>query len=189
MLRTLNEDKEMYYNIIEIELSRIEQISSELLTLAKPNSDNRSSRNIVQIIDEVKMLFTSTSNMKSIEINLQTSEEELFIYCEVTKFKQVFINLIKNAIDAMNNGGSITIKVMKVEENVQVQIIDQGCGIPKILLDKIGEPFYTTKEKGTGIGLMVCYQIIDSHKGTIHVKSQVDIGTTFTITLPISKED
>jgi two-component system, sporulation sensor kinase A len=189
LLRTLNEDKEMYYNIIESELSRIEQISSELLTLAKPNTDNRSSRNIIQIIDEVKMLLTSTSNMKSIVINLETCEDELFIYCEVTKIKQVFINLIKNAIDAMNNAGTITIKVMRVEENVQVQIIDQGCGIPKVLLDKIGEPFYTTKEKGTGIGLMVCYQIIESHKGTIHVKSQFDVGTTFTITLPITIEE
>jgi two-component system sporulation sensor kinase A len=96
----------------------------------------------------------------------------------------VFINLIKNAIDAMENGGNIVLHVMEIKESIQIQVMDQGCGIPKELLDKIGEPFYTTKEKGTGIGLMVCYQIIENYGGMIEMDSTEGIGTTFTITLP-----
>ncbi|GAE36162.1 two-component sensor histidine kinase [Halalkalibacter akibai JCM 9157] len=74
-----------------------------------------------------------------------------------------------------------------MSDHIQVRVIDQGAGIPQELLMKIGEPFYTTKEKGTGLGLMVCYQIIEKHEGTIHVDSKVGVGTTFTITFPIPK--
>ncbi|CAG7614952.1 ATP-binding protein [Paenibacillus allorhizosphaerae] len=188
MLKTTNERKEMYYTIIEDELSRIEQISSELLTLAKPHSDNRKIHNIVQLIHEVVILLTPQANMDNIEIILQSNSKELYINCEDTKIKQVFINLIKNAMDAMNDGGNITLKINEMKEHIQVLVIDQGSGIPQEILNKIGEPFYTTKEKGTGIGLMVCFQIIESHDGTIQVDSTVDVGTTFTITLPALRE-
>lgn len=184
MLKKTDERKDMYYQIIEEELSRIEQIASELLTLAKPHSDNRRTHNLIQIIDEVKILLTPQANMENIEIIVQSNSEELYISCENTKIKQVFINLIKNAIDAMKNGGSIILKIKEVRDTIQVLVIDQGSGIPSEIMNKIGEPFYTTKEKGAGIGLMVCFQIIESHDGTIQLESKVGMGTTFTITLP-----
>ncbi|MGG0716244.1 ATP-binding protein [Robertmurraya massiliosenegalensis] len=184
MLKNSGEEKELYYSIIEDELSRIEQISSELLSLAKPHSENRKSHNIVQIIEEVKLLLTSETNMKNIDLLLKCDNRELYICCEDTKIKQVFINLIKNAIDAMEDGGNIILQITEMKESVQIQVIDQGCGIPADLIDKIGEPFYTTKEKGTGIGLMVCYQIIEKYGGEIEMDSTEGIGTTFTITLP-----
>ncbi len=185
VLKSSGEDKEMYYHIINDELNRIEQISGELLTLAKPHSENRRNYNLVQLIEEVKLLLTSESNMKSIEIILDAVQDEININCENTKIKQVFINLIKNAIDAMDDGGNIVITLKVIQETIEVQVIDQGCGIPEELLDKVGEPFYTTKEKGTGIGMMVCYQIIENHGGSIEVESKVNIGTTFTIRLPL----
>ncbi|WP_078410926.1 ATP-binding protein [Priestia abyssalis] len=188
MLKATNEGEELYYSVIEGELSRIEQISSELLTLAKPHSDNKRSYNIIQLIDDVIVLLTPQANMKNIEIIKQANCEELYLNCENTKMKQVFINLIKNAIDAMDSAGSIVLTIKEMKENIVIQIQDQGNGIPKELLSRIGEPFYTTKEKGTGLGLMVCFQIIESHEGTIHADSKVNTGTTFTITLPLSRE-
>lgn len=184
MLKRTGQGNEMYYSVIEEELSRIEQISSELLTLARPHSNNRKNYNIIQLIDDVILLLTPQANMKNLEILLNAERREMYLLCENTKIKQVFINLIKNAIDAMENGGNIFITVKETAEYMKVQIIDQGIGIPKELLHKIGEPFYTTKEKGTGIGMMVCFQIIESHGGTIRVDSEVNVGTTFTITLP-----
>lgn len=184
MLKTSEEQKDLYFNVIEDELSRIEQISSELLTLAKPHSEDRKMYNIIQLLNEVKLLLTSQANMKSVELILQTNIDEIFINCDATKIKQVFINMIKNAIDAMKNPGSIYLIVNKIKDSVQIEIIDEGCGIPKEIINKIGEPFYTTKEKGTGIGLMVCYQIIESHSGDIQVDSKVGNGTKFTIILP-----
>ncbi|WP_166239868.1 ATP-binding protein [Paenibacillus turpanensis] len=184
MLKGMGGGKELYYQVIDEELSRIEQISSELLTLAKPHSENRKRHDMVQLIREVQILLSSQSVMKNIEIIVQTDREQLYIHCEATKMKQVFINLIKNAIEAMKQGGDIVINVTGSEKYIQIEVIDQGSGIPQELIEKIGEPFYTTKEKGTGIGLMVCYQIIESHGGTIRIDSEVGRGTTFTITLP-----
>ncbi|MBE4906441.1 MEDS domain-containing protein [Bacillus luteolus] len=188
MLKNSGEEKSMYYSIIGDELSRIEQISSELLSLAKPHSENRKTYNLIQIIDEVKLLLISEANMKNVELILECNDNDVFVNCDDTKIKQVFINLLKNAIDAMESGGIINIRVTNLRETVKVQVIDQGSGIPEELIKKIGEPFYTTKEKGTGIGLMVCYQIIENYGGTIEVDSNVGVGTTFTITLPISAE-
>ncbi|CAG7600185.1 Adaptive-response sensory-kinase SasA [Paenibacillus solanacearum] len=184
MLKTSNDKKQLYYSVIEEELSRIEQISSELLSLAKPHSESRSDHNLVQLIREVAILLTPQANWGNMQIEIQSDQEQLYVHCEDTKMKQVFINLIKNAMDAMSHGGTISIVIRQQPDGVQVQVTDEGSGIPPQLLNKIGEPFYTTKEKGTGLGLMVCFQIIESHAGTIHVDSKVGIGTTFTIILP-----
>ncbi|WP_462412906.1 ATP-binding protein [Neobacillus sp. Marseille-QA0830] len=188
ILTTEKEENELYYSVIENELARIEQISSELLTLAKPHSENKSDCNIIKLIDDVMVLLTPQANMKNIEMVKRTNTERINLNCENTKIKQVFINLIKNSIDSMKNPGKIVIVIDEQKEDVIVKVIDQGCGIPKELLDKLGEPFYTTKEKGTGLGLMVCFQIIESHKGSIQVESAVNEGTTFTITLPLKSK-
>ncbi len=188
MLKNSGEEKSMYYSIIGDELSRIEQISSELLSLAKPHSENRKTYNLIKIIDEVKLLLISEANMNNVNLLLDSNDKEIFVNCDDSKIKQVFINLLKNAIDTMESGGNINIRVTNLRETVKVQVIDQGSGIPEELIKKIGEPFYTTKEKGTGIGLMVCYQIIENYGGTIEVDSNVGVGTTFTITLPIAAE-
>lgn len=186
ILKNTNEKKDLYFTVIEDELSRIEQIASELLTLAKPHSDNRKNYNLIQLVEDVKLLLTSQTNMKNIEIIIEKNKDKVIVNCDKNKIKQVFINLIKNAIDAMNNGGKICIRINECKKYVQIEIVDQGKGISKEVLNKIGEPFYTTKAKGTGIGLMISFQIIESHQGTISVASKVDVGTTFTITLPKS---
>ncbi|RVT57020.1 ATP-binding protein (plasmid) [Niallia taxi] len=161
-------------------------MTSELLTLAKPHTERREIHNIVHLIEGVIILLTSQANFYNIQIINQVKSKELYINCDETKIKQVFINLIKNAIDSMESGGKIILKIYEIDDNIQVKVIDQGNGIPKELMNKIGEPFYTTKEKGTGIGLMVCFQIIESHEGTIKVESNYGSGTTFTVTIPSS---
>ncbi|OVE71912.1 hypothetical protein BVX93_02235, partial [bacterium B13(2017)] len=102
------------------------------------------------------------------------------------QMKQVFFNLITNAIDAMKNGGKILISTLCEEKIVTILIKDTGMGIPKENIDKIFDLFYTTKEqKGTGLGLSTCFDIIKKHKGRILVDSEIGKGTTFTIILPI----
>jgi signal transduction histidine kinase len=107
------------------------------------------------------------------------------ISCEENQLKQVFLNLLKNAIEAMPAGGNIDVKVKAKEEGkISIQIIDQGIGIPKDRIPTLGEPFYTTKEKGTGLGLMTCYKIIESHNGQLTIDSEINEGTTIEIILP-----
>ena len=183
MLRE-SEDKNSYYKIINDELSRIEQISSELLILARPHSENRSTHNIVQIVLDIKLLLEPQALIKKINILIDTTDPEIFIECEETKIKQIFINLIKNAIEVMDKG-KIHIHIKKFNNHVKIDIMDEGPGMSKELLEKIGEPFYTTKEKGTGLGLMICYKIVESHNGAISVQSKEGYGTKFTISLPL----
>ncbi|WP_222599409.1 ATP-binding protein [Aquibacillus kalidii] len=172
-----------YYKVIENELNRIQQITSELLLLAKPHSEQREVHNLVNIVNEVVVLLESQAVMKSILIEKMFMSQDLNIVCDDTKVKQVIINMVKNAIEVMN-GGRITIKAAKVSNNVILMITDEGPGIPKEQLHKIGEPFYTTKKDGTGLGLIISFNIIKSHGGTVKIHSEEGKGTTFEIILP-----
>jgi len=99
----------------------------------------------------------------------------------------VFINVIKNAIEAMEDGGEIHIKAAALQpDRIRVQVIDREPGIPAERIPILGEPFYTTKEKGTGLGLMICYKIIRAHHGHLGIQSTVGVGTTVDIELPVS---
>ncbi|MFT4415208.1 PAS domain S-box protein [Fredinandcohnia humi] len=176
--------KEHYFDIIFSELNRIELILSELLLLAKPSEVKYKEMDVRTILRDVVTLLDTQAILQNIQINLELDNESSFIRCDDNQIKQVFINLIKNSIDAMAKGGNIYIQTKVTDEKIIVTFVDEGCGISKSILSRIGEPFYTTKEKGTGLGLMVSYNIIENHNGKITVESEENKGTTFEITLP-----
>jgi signal transduction histidine kinase len=102
----------------------------------------------------------------------------------------VFINVLKNAIEAMPSGGDIVIQLYKANEyDFQIRFIDQGCGIPEQIIENVGAPFFTGKENGTGLGIMVSQRLIENHKGQIHITSEVNRGTTVDIILPIHERE
>lgn len=121
---------------------------------------------------------------KNIQIIDQLAETPL-IKIDKTKISRVFLNLVKNAIEAMPNGGTLQIKSKHVGDKVEITFTDTGCGIPKELLPKIFIPLVTTKAQGMGFGLAICKRIIDAHGGNITVESHIGKGTTFTVTLPL----
>ncbi|BBH22759.1 hypothetical protein Back11_41040 [Paenibacillus baekrokdamisoli] len=176
-----------YFDIMKSELNRIESIVSELLMLSKPQIYDLAHKDIRGIIKDTVTLLDTEAILHNIEIESTISEEPLWVRGVENQLKQVFINVLKNAIEAMNDGGRIQMACMLEGDRIIVRIEDYGPGIPEEQLSKIGQPFYTTKEKGTGLGLMVSYKIVDNHHGSIHVHSRVDIGTTFEIILPYSE--
>ncbi|MCY9025334.1 ATP-binding protein [Priestia megaterium] len=100
--------------------------------------------------------------------------------------KQVFINILKNAIEAMPYGGEIKVELKKKDNNhIHIQIIDEGVGVSKERIKHLGEPFYSIKEDGIGLGLMICFNIIQQHKGTLSIESEVNKGTSVEICLPL----
>ncbi|MEW9674465.1 ATP-binding protein, partial [Ammoniphilus sp. 3BR4] len=182
--------KPSYMDILKSELNRIESILNEFLTIAKPHQESLFVRsNICNILENVIQLMNTNAIMRNIQIVADIDPDIPEIECIENQLIQVFINIIKNAVEASENNGRIIIRVKK-EGNQQIVISfqDHGCGISEDRIHKLGEPFYSNKEKGTGLGLMITYKIIEHHKGTIQVSSKVNKGTTITITLPLSQE-
>ncbi|GBF12113.1 sporulation kinase A [Tepidibacillus sp. HK-1] len=179
-------EKEEYYQIMLSELKRIETIISELLMLAKPQEIQLQKKSVEELLQHVITLLGSEAIMANVEIVTDFESDLPMIRCEENQLKQVFINLLKNAIEAMPDGGKIMIKLNRVENTneILVSFIDEGQGIPEQLLSKLGEPFYTTKEKGTGLGLMVSHRIIKNHQGRMEFKSKQGLGTMVHIFLP-----
>lgn len=173
-----------YYNIMLNELDRINDIVSELLVLAKPQTLCFKKDNIISIVEDVKALLESQTNLYSAEIDISAEQNLPLIECESNQLKQLFINLIKNSVEA--GATKIRVTMSRTEENmVLVRVRDNGCGIPEQRIKHLGEPFFSYKEKGTGLGLTVSYRIVESHKGKIIFKSEVDKGTEVEIMLPI----
>lgn len=174
-----------YYDIVLSELDRINDIVGEFLVLAKPTAAVFAEKDVKELIKDVVTLINTQSILNNVQIFVEFEFDLPKISCEENQLKQVFLNLLKNAIEAMPNGGTIDVRVnVREEGKISIQIIDQGVGIPKERIPTLGEPFYTTKEKGTGLGLMTCYKIIESHNGQLTIDSEVNEGTTIEIILP-----
>lgn len=175
--------KEEYYKIMIDEIEKIEKISTELLFVSKPLTHNHSYQWLKPMIEDVMTLLNTQAVKKNIKLEL-ICLEDVVVYADRSQMKQVFINLIKNAVEAMTVPGTITTNVEKQDNTCLISVIDEGPGIPKQLIHKVKEPFFTTKKEGTGLGLMITSRIIDNHNGLFNIKPDVDIGTTFEIQLP-----
>lgn len=181
----------MYFKIILSELDRIESIVNEFLVLAKPQAIQYQYYNVIKIMKDTIDLLSAQAALENVRIHTFFSEETMNIFCEPNQIKQVFINIVKNAIEVMAGGGNIMIRISQEPDTpfVKVSIRDEGEGIPEERLEKLGQPFYTSKERGTGLGLMVSYKIVKEHGGKIVVDSKVGQGTVFHIYLPTQELD
>lgn len=176
-----------FIEIMITEIERINTIVSELLFLAKPKKVHFKNIELGKLLKSMITLMNAQANLYGVTINFNICKKQrsIILFGLEDQIKQVFINLIKNAIESMPDGGEITINVTGNDNIVEIKIIDKGYGIPHELLSKLGQPFFTTKEKGTGLGLMVCYSIIEGHQGTLIIDSIKGKGTTVCIKLPL----
>jgi two-component system, NtrC family, sensor kinase len=177
-----------YLAIMERETERCSTIVRDLLDFARQREPSlKSDVNINEVVAEALNLLKNQITLQ--EITLEKRYGRLpSIMADPMQLRQVFVNIILNSCEAMRNGGKLAISTAfsKKEKMVKVEIADNGTGIPEADLPKIFDPFFTSKEKGTGLGLSVVYGVINSHGGTIAVKSRVGEGTTITITLPLA---
>lgn len=176
--------KDLRNKIMLAEIDRINEIVSELLVLAKPANETFEFGNIADKLNHVVTLLEGQANLYNVLIIKELDSDLPLIYCH-DNLKQVFINILKNAIESMPHGGQVLIQVMKIDTKIQILFKDQGSGIPQHQLEKIFQPFYTTKETGTGLGLMVSQRIIQNHKGKMRIESEVGKGTIVEISLPV----
>lgn len=187
LLRNKYGEQSYYFDIMANEIDRINLIVNEFMTLAKPHYNSFQFNDIVTIVQSVLSILDTQATLHGVELDFQAEQNLPSLYCNENQLKQVFINVIKNAIEAMEDGGKVSIGIRfdSQERMLHVKIADQGEGMPEHVQKRIGEPFLTTKEKGTGLGLMVSSRIIEEHKGTMLITSVAGEGTLIDIQLPL----
>jgi two-component system, NtrC family, sensor kinase len=176
-------------DLVESESRRCGEIVKNMMTFARPTSMNREPADLNGIIDRCVRLVQHQLKLKNIELHEQLATDLPQVRCDCGQIEQVILALVMNAIDAMSNGGNLTLCSRKLPNSteVQVEVRDDGVGMPKDVVAKMFEPFFTTKEhgRGLGLGLAISRNIVDRHAGKIEVTSVPGHGTTFTITLPL----
>lgn len=175
--------------ILDMSLSETQRLSEMLrnmLSFSKPQGEERREININKLIEDILLILEKQLWEANIKVKSNLSPEIPYIIASPNQIRQVILNIIANAKDAMPKGGVLTVETNSERDHIIITINDTGIGIPEEIKDKIFDAFFTTKHevKGVGLGLSVCYGIIKEHKGDIRVKSEINKGSTFSIILP-----
>ena len=175
--------------LVESESRRCGEIVKNMMTFARPTSMNREPADLNAIIDRCVRLVQHQLKLKNIELHLELNPELVLVRCDQGQIEQVVLALVMNAIDAMLNGGNLFLSTRHApnSSDIQIEVRDDGVGMPRDVLSKMFEPFFTTKEhgRGLGLGLAISRNIVERHAGKIIVTSEPGHGTAFLITLPI----
>lgn len=169
-----------------IEIDRVNKIITNLLKFSRPIDSNPQH---IKLNDTVKSLFLLMGSMaKEKNVKLSLEENNHYVRVDRDHLRQILLNLIINGINAMPNGGELNISSKRIENDLIIAVSDTGIGIKEEIIEKIFNPFFTTRPEGTGLGLSVVHQLVVQNEGEIHVASNVGEGTIFFITFPIGKE-
>jgi two-component system NtrC family sensor kinase len=176
--------------ILELSLSETQRLSEMLrnmLSFSKPEEEKKRRIKINELVEGILLVMEKQMREANINVETHIDSEIPEIMASTNQMRQVMLNMIKNAQEAMPKGGTLTVRTSREDNKVLIHIQDTGIGIPKEIRDKIFEAFFTTKQKvkGVGLGLSVCYGIIKDHGGEIKIESEEEKGTTFIISLPI----
>ncbi|WP_236694929.1 ATP-binding protein [Peribacillus butanolivorans] len=185
-----SQTKVKYANIALRELDRATEVINDYLTFAATTPENKEHLRVSDEIQHAVNFIKPLANMNGIDIKLSLLEDDAYyIIGERKKFQQCLFNILKNGIESMQVNGELYIHLIHHAPTLQIKIQDKGVGMTKEQISRLGEPYFTTKEKGTGLGMMVSYSIIKSMNGTISVSSVKGKGTCFCIKLPIHRNE
>jgi two-component system sporulation sensor kinase B len=183
--KTLTVEEKTYIEFALLELKRAENIVSDFLAFAKPQSENMIYSNLKDETEYVKNIITPYANMHQVDLQY-TFNNSIFFKYDKNQIQQCLINLYKNGIEAMKEkGGVLSIAVSEQTKNIVIKIKDNGVGMTKEEVLQLGNPYYSTKKEGTGLGMLMVYSTINKVNGKIQVDSEIGKGTTFTISIPV----
>ena len=168
---------------VRSEINRVGEIIRQFLDFARPAPLNKIQTNINDLIDNILQIYQAKLDEKAIVVHWEPGKIHA-LSLDQEKMKQVLINLLENAINAVNNGGEVLISTDQISKEIQIKIRDNGSGISHENLSKIFNLYFTTRPEGNGLGLAEVAQIIANHNGKIDVQSEKNQFTEFTITLP-----
>lgn len=182
--------KEQYAKVALSELNRVNQLIYEYLQGNKPQPHSTEVLSLNKVVQDLILLYESELFLKNIQLTTDLTVQPVSLKIQESQLKQVLLNIMNNAIEAIEEKNGL-IREIKISTHIErtyavIKITDNGGGIPSELIDKLFNPYYSSKKDGTGIGLYICKKIIESYEGTIQVESNFEKETTFIIYLPIS---
>ncbi|WP_169087475.1 ATP-binding protein [Paenibacillus sp. PL91] len=172
-----------YYNLMMSELERMNAIVGEFLILGRPQAIQYKDEQCSILLQEVLSVFEMQLEMNGIQIHCDTQERKT-IRCDRDQVKQVILNILKNAMEALPFGGEIRIQLDEVEGFQRMRFADNGVGMTDEVLQRIGQPFHTTRRDGNGLGMMIVDKIVSSHNGRLVISSELEVGTTVEVWFP-----
>lgn len=183
--REVLEKLEQYLDVCKGEIARLDYIITQFLQAIRPAALQPKLASLNDVVEQTLELLRPEIENRGLGVKTRLARRLTATPIDPTQMQQVLVNLVKNAMQAMSRGGILTLQTGESSDGVWVSIADTGGGIPQEQISRIFEPFYTTKKKGTGLGLMIVQRIIRAHEGKIEVESNVGHGTTFRIWLPL----
>jgi len=185
-LRELDPDTRRHMDVIGSEIHRLDRVVQTLVDFTKPVELRLSDVDLRRVVDEVVMLSSAEAGRHSISVARQLPQEPLPVKVDADLVKQAILNVVLNGVQAMPNGGNLTISAARFDSTVELAIQDEGGGIPPEIRNKIFNLYFTTKKKGSGIGLAMAYRVMQLHNGSIEFDSEEGRGTTFRLRFPIA---
>ncbi|MFQ5425130.1 MAG: protoglobin domain-containing protein [Phycisphaerae bacterium] len=168
------------------QIDRLDATVKDLLIYARPKPPTRTRQKLGEIVERALILFRAEPVFRRVRIGCEGLDGDTQILADEHQIQQVITNLMLNAAHACEDGGEVVCRIEPLDDGVRVEVVDNGVGMASEVLDRAFEPFYTTKARGTGLGLPICKRIIDSHGGRIRIDSTVGKGTRIVIELPRS---
>lgn len=174
--------------IIVDEVERLERHLRDLLDFAAPKKPQPKRVNLTELVARLADLHRPSMEAAAVTLHVEISPEPLFAQVDELQMERVLLNLWRNAVEAMPEGGTLTVRLWREGATLKLSVSDTGMGIVPEELPHIFKPFYSSKNSGSGLGLAICKKIVDEHGGTIEVTSTPGVGTTFTVSLPLAEE-
>jgi len=183
-LNETDPDTQRHMDVIGDEIHRLDRVVQTLVDFTRPRELHEQDADMRKILEDVSILAAPDAEQHGVRLVREFPQEPLMVRVDIDLMKQATLNLVLNGVQAMNNGGTLTLAAQRKDEAVITEVRDQGSGIPPELQEKVFELYFTTKKEGTGIGLAQTSQILDWHYGSVDFESTVGVGTTFRLRVP-----
>jgi signal transduction histidine kinase len=185
-MQQIDPDTGRHVDIIDNEIHRLDRVVQILVDFTRPRELHLEDADLKLVLEEVVLLASPDAAQHGVKIVRQLPAESVPVKVDVDLIKQAMLNVVLNGVQAMPNGGSLTIQTHRDEDSVVTEIKDEGTGIPVAVQEKVFELYFTTKKTGSGIGLAQAYQIMQWHYGSVDFDSEEGKGTTFRLRLPLA---
>jgi signal transduction histidine kinase len=179
--------KREFVEIIQKELARLNQVLTEFLHFARTPKPDRQACDLREVVESIRVLCSQEASRQGVHIQVSYPDDLPEVFVDAAQIQQALLNIVLNAVQVMDSGGQLIIAVKNNSSGVQIEIQDNGPGIPAEHRSQVFDPFFTTKDRGTGLGMSIAHKLIHGHKGNIRLLDNGRPGTTFIIDLPLRR--